>query len=71
MECLSWTVGIGTSEVALLDLCRRKRHTNVYEQVGATSDQEADEMIALAIRLRTQVLDWLRSRFAHLMPPLG
>ena len=69
IECLSWTVGLGSSEVALLDLCRRKRHTNVYEQVGAISDQEADEMIALAIRLRTQVTVWLKSQFPDLVPP--
>jgi hypothetical protein len=31
IECLSWTVGLDSGEVALLDLCRRKRHTNVYE----------------------------------------
>ncbi len=38
IECLAWTVGLSSSEVALLDLCRRKRHTNVYEQIGALSD---------------------------------
>lgn len=70
IECLAWTVGLGASEVALLDLCRRKRHTNIYEQVGAISDQEADEMIALAIRLRIQVQAWLTSRYPDLMPQL-
>lgn len=68
IECLAWTVGLSSSEVALLDLCRRKRHTNVYEQIGALSDQEADEMIALAQRLRTQVKAWLKSQFPGLMP---
>ncbi len=68
MECLAWTVGLPASEVALLDLCRRKRHTNVYEQIGALSDQEAGEMIALAQRLRTQVTAWLQSQFPSLMP---
>ena len=70
IECLSWTIGLGPSDVALLDLCRRKRHTNVYEQVGAISDQEADEMIALATHLRTHVRDWLKDRFPDLMRPL-
>lgn len=69
IECLSWTLGLGSSDVALLDLCRRKRHTNIYEQVGAISDQEADEMIALAIRLRTLVDTWLKTRFPSLMRP--
>ena len=46
----------------LLDSCRRKRHVAVYEQIGAISSGEADAMIALAIRLRKKVAQWLREK---------
>lgn len=68
IECLTWTVGLTPGEVALLDLCRRKRHTNVYEQIGAISDQEATEMIGVAQRLQKQVITWLRKQHPSLMP---
>ena len=67
IECLAWTIGLKPNEVALLDLCRRKRHTNVYDQVGAISDQEADEMLESAKRLRTQTMSWLKKRFPKLL----
>jgi hypothetical protein len=41
----------------------------VYEHVGAISSQEADEMIGLAVRLRTQVRDWIREVHPDLLPP--
>jgi hypothetical protein len=69
LECLRFTIGSSPAEVDLLDACRRKRHMAVYEQVGAISSQEADEMIGLAVRLRTQVRDWIRSTYPDLWPP--
>jgi hypothetical protein len=67
IECLAFTVGLEKRDVGLLDLCRRKRHTAVYEQVGAVSDQEASEMIALSQRLRRLVKDWLRREHPDLL----
>ena len=49
------------SDIAAFDVCRRKRHSNVYDQVGAVSEQEADEMVAFTKTLRTQVVAWLRN----------
>ena len=59
IECLAFTVGSPAQDVDFLDRCRRKRHVAIYEQVGAVSDQEAEEMIALSRRLRRQVGDWI------------
>jgi hypothetical protein len=66
-ECLAFTVGLDRKDVDFLDLCRRKRHTVVYEQVGAVSDQEASEMIGFSKRLRGVVEDWLRKEHADLL----
>ena len=49
IECLAFTLSLSSQDVDLLDRCRRKRHVAVYEQVGAVSDQEADEMVTLAL----------------------
>ena len=56
-----------TRDIALLDACRRKRHIAVYDQVGAVSDQEADEMLQLAKRLRKAVEKWIRHEHRELL----
>ena len=68
LECLEFTIGLEAREVAFLDACRRKRHTAVYDRVGAISDQEADEMISSAKRLRGQVGVWIDREHPDLMP---
>jgi hypothetical protein len=61
IECLAFTVRLERRAIDFLDLCRRKRHSNVYDQVGAVSEQEADEMIAFTKTLREQVVTWLHN----------
>ncbi len=68
IQCLAFTVVLDRNDIDFFDLCRRKRHTNIYEQVGAISDQEADEMIAFAKRLRVQVESWLKDSHRSLVP---
>ena len=68
LDSLEFTVGLDQTEVAVLDQFRRKRHTAVYEQVGAVSDQEANEMVALAKRVRVGVEAWLRKEHPGLIP---
>lgn len=64
LECLAFTLGLERRAIDFLDVCRRKRHSNVYDQVGAVSEQEADEVVAFTKTLRTQVVAWLRSKHA-------
>ena len=67
VECLEFTMGLESREVAFLDRCRRKRHANVYDQVGAVSDQEAKEMFMFAARLRERVLVWMKESHSELL----
>jgi hypothetical protein len=67
LECLEHTVGLGSRDMAFLDHSRRKRHTNVYDQVGAVSETEADEMVGFSIRLRARVVEWLKREHPDLM----
>jgi len=39
---------------------RKKRNIGEYERAGFISEQEAEEMIVLASRLRQMVRDWLK-----------
>lgn len=61
LECLGFAAKVDSDTVAFLDRCRRKRHAAVYDQIGAISDHEADEMLTTAIRLRREIAAWLQS----------
>ena len=60
IHSLEFTIALDRKTVDVLDAFRLKRNAGVYDRAGAVSRAEADEMIALAQRLRPQVLDWLR-----------
>jgi hypothetical protein len=68
LECLEFLgADVDQDMTSFLDRCRRKRHAAVYEQIGAISDHEAEEMLAAAIRLREQVASWLRNEHPDLL----
>jgi hypothetical protein len=67
LECLEFAAKIDSDTVSFLDRCRRKRHAAVYDQVGAVSDHEADEMLTAAIRLRREIAAWLQAEHPELL----
>lgn len=67
LECLAFVANVEPDTVVFLDRCRRKRHSAVYDEVGAVSDHEAEEMRAVAIRLRGQIGSWLRDNHPELI----
>ncbi len=67
LECLEFAANIDPDTVSFLDRCRRKRHAAVYDQIGAISDHEADEMLTAATRLRRQVAGWLQDEHPDLL----
>ena len=60
VQSLALTLGVPPAIVDQLDAYRRKRHQGAYERAGIASEQEADEMLALAAKLRQDLLGWLR-----------
>jgi hypothetical protein len=70
LQSLALTIGLDPVTVAELDLYRRKRNLGAYERAGLVSDQEAEEMVAHAKRLRDQVLTWLRDQHSELLADL-
>ena len=49
-----------------LDVCRSKRNIVEYDQIGAVSEQDADELIEFCCELREDVLKWLRESYPEL-----
>jgi len=67
IQSMSLTMGVNVQAVAQLDAFRKKRNIGDYEQAGLVTEREADEMVALARTLRTQVEAWLRAQHPQLL----
>ena len=67
IQSLKFTIGADPSMVELLDRCRKKRNVSMYDRPGTISDHEADEMIAVAEKLRTMVEAWLKGNHPELV----
>jgi hypothetical protein len=66
IQSLRYTVEASQSLVGMFDKFRKKRNIGGYERAGTISEQEAQEMIALARNLRGVVEDWLRAHHPEL-----
>ena len=67
IHSLAYTIKADVGLVSLLDQFRKKRNISEYDHVGMISDQEAKEMVDLAIRLRKDVENWLRENHPDLL----
>jgi len=68
IQSLEFTVGWDKVLITALDGFRRKRNISDYERAGFVSEGEAEEMLALAKRLREDVLDWIREKHPAMVP---
>jgi hypothetical protein len=66
IQSLSETVGADGSVVATFDAFRKKRNITGYERIGLVSDADAEAMRALAIKLRDEVIAWLKRHHSSL-----
>jgi HEPN domain-containing protein len=60
LQSLAFTIKTDPAIIEQLDKFRQKRNISDYERAGLVSEQEAEEMIALAKQLRDDVEQWLR-----------
>jgi hypothetical protein len=56
------------ADAEYLDRCRSKRNTVEYNCVGGATGADADELMAFAESLETDVLAWLKRQYPGLMP---
>jgi hypothetical protein len=66
IQSLRFTVGAEPELVATVDGVRRKRNLSNYERAGSASVSEAQEVYAIATKLREDVLAWLRRHHPEL-----
>ncbi len=67
IQSLAHTLGADNDLVQELDQFRRKRNLGAYERAELVSDAEAEEMYALALRLREMFLAWLQEEHPELL----
>jgi hypothetical protein len=69
-DSLRHTLGEPWSETAdHIERCSRLRGQVVYEQIGLVTEEDAQDLIHTARQLRTDVINWLKTHHAELVPP--
>jgi len=66
LQSLAFTIKIDAATIRQLDTFREKRNISDYERAGLVTEQEAQEMIALAKQLRHHIEQWLRAHYPRL-----
>jgi uncharacterized protein (UPF0332 family) len=66
LQSLAFTIKTDPATIKQLDKFREKRNISDYERAGMVTEQEAEEMIALAKQLRDDVAQWLRAHHPSL-----
>jgi len=67
IQSLAFTLQLDESVIRRLDKLRRKRNISDYERPGLVTEQEAQEMVELAIHIRQQVQAWIRNNHPELI----
>ena len=67
LQSLAFTIDTSPATIKQLDRFRGKRNISDYERAGLVTEQEAQEMIALAKQLRNDVEQWLRAHYPDLV----
>jgi hypothetical protein len=66
LKSLAFTLKLSPGVIKRLDKFRQKRNISDYERSGAVTEQEAKEMVAMAVMLRGDVEKWLRTYYPDL-----
>jgi len=66
IQSLAFTIKTDPATIKKLYKFRQKRNISDYERAGLVTEQEAEEIIALAKQLRDDVEQWLRTHHPEL-----
>ena len=70
IESLQYTLGRRWAETSeYLERCSRQRGQAMYERIGVVSDEDAGDLLSKAEQLRVDVIHWLKTDHAELVPP--
>jgi hypothetical protein len=67
LQSLGLTVESPLQTIRCLDAFRKKRNLTGYERIGAVSDREVGEIIAIAETVRRDVEEWIRAVHPELL----
>lgn len=67
IQSLAYTLGADAGQIRLFDQFRKKRNVGEYGRAGTVSDQEAEEVLALAQTLRDDLKEWLHAHHPELI----
>ena len=67
IQSLRETLGTDASTVNTFDTFRKKRNAAGYDRAGLVSDADAKAMRTLALRLKTDVVQWLKKHHPELL----
>jgi hypothetical protein len=67
VHSLAYTIGEEPALVNDLEAFRQKRNVIEYDRAGAASDAEAKQAVELAMRIRRDVVEWLRNNHPSLL----
>ena len=67
IQSLAHTIKADAGLIALFDQFRKKRNSSGYDHAGTVSEQEAQEMVNFAGRLRQDVEDWIYENHPDLL----
>lgn len=70
LQSLAFTIHTAPDIIIQLDKFRLKRNASDYDRAGLITEQEAEEMIALAKQLRNDVEQWIRKNHPRLVKEL-
>lgn len=70
IESLRHTLGEQWAETCdHIERCSRLRGQAMYDRIGVVNETDAQELIDTARQLRTDVINWLTTHHADLLPP--
>jgi uncharacterized protein (UPF0332 family) len=68
-QCLKEILPAGYTQLMdYFDACRSKRNISDYDHAGIVSEQEADEILAEAIKFKKIIINWLKTNYPKLVP---
>lgn len=70
LQSLAFTIKTDPAIIKQLDKFRLKRNVSDYESAGLVTEQEAEEMIALAKQIHDDVEQWIRAKHRGLAKEL-
>lgn len=68
IDSLSYTLNYDAATVRKLDAFRKKRNISDYERADTVSEAEAKDMLLLAAKLRSDLLNWIEARHPKYRP---